>query len=217
MNEILDRYGLLLHEVDIWFARCLENFRSDITCREGCSACCRGLFDITLLDALYVKRGIDQLEPSLVAGLKKQALLRLDEIRANIPTFTKPWFLDVLPGELVATMMPEDDQTPCLLLSERGHCRIYSHRPMTCRLHGIPLFDTDGEPFSDEWCTLNFIDVDPEPLVDIRHQFRELFSQELLLFREITRKLYGQPLNEMDTIIPAAVVLHITDITSMKR
>lgn len=209
MNEILDRYGLLLREVDTWFEHCVANYRSDISCREGCSACCRGLFDITVLDALYVKQGVDQLLPSQVESLRKMALDRLDSIRINIPTFTSPWFLDTLPGELIATMMPEDDQTPCLLLSETGHCLIYSHRPMTCRLHGIPLFDTDGEPFSDEWCTLNFIDVDPEPLVDIRHQFRELFSQELLLFREITRKLYGQPLNEMDTIIPGAVLLNI--------
>jgi hypothetical protein len=54
---------------------------------------------------------------------------------------------------------------------------------------------------------LNFIDCDPRELVDIRHAFNELFTQELLLFRELTRRLFGRAVSELDTIIPAAVFL----------
>jgi tmRNA-binding protein len=45
-------------------------------------------------------------------------------------------------------------------------------------------------------------------LLDIRHGFNELFSQELLLFRELTRRLFGKAVSELDTIIPAAVFLN---------
>ena len=59
MNNLLDRYGALLGEVDVWFQTCSLRYPEQIVCRQGCSSCCRGLFDITLLDALYLKRGFD--------------------------------------------------------------------------------------------------------------------------------------------------------------
>ena len=101
--------------------------------------------------------------------------------------------------------MPEDDETHCVLLSEEGTCFVYNHRPMTCRLNGIPLIDTSGEDLSDEWCSLNFIDQDPREILDLRYSFRELFAQELLLFRGLTEKLLGKALNEVDMPIPAAL------------
>ena len=65
MKVILDHYGLILQEVDDWFASCLGKFPGRISCRYGCAECCRGLFDITLLDALYLKRGFDLLPESV--------------------------------------------------------------------------------------------------------------------------------------------------------
>ena len=76
---------------------------------------------------------------------------------------------------------------------------------MTCRLNGIPLIDITGEELFDEWCTLNFTDCDPLQLKELRHSFTDLFAQELLLFREMTRRLLGEPISELDTLIPAAV------------
>lgn len=207
MNEILDRYAELLRQVDLWFGRCIQLHPEAITCRSGCSACCRGLFDITVMDALYLKRGVDAIEPELRGRIHQAADERLHALSQQFPAYIQPWFLDHLSDEECIEMMPEDDPAPCVLLSENGNCLVYDHRPMTCRLNGIPLFDSSGEAFSDEWCSLNFIDIDPEELLEIRYQFRELFYQEQLLFRELTALIYGEPLNEMDTIIPGAVVM----------
>lgn len=205
MNGILDQYGELLQEVDLWFSRCIEMHPDKIACHHGCSSCCRGLFDITFMDALYLKRGIDLLDPVLREELYQKADQLLQQLSYKFPDFRTPWFLNTLYDEELHAMMPEDDPTPCLLLSENGSCLVYHHRPMTCRLNGIPLLDLNGEPFSDEWCTLNFINSDIEQLPDIRYTFNELFLQELLLFRELTRRIYGEACNEMDTIIPAVL------------
>ena len=77
MNTLLDRYGELLGEVDAWFRRCLEQHPELIACRNGCSECCRGLFDITLLDALYLRRGFDRLPESLKTELAREATRRI--------------------------------------------------------------------------------------------------------------------------------------------
>jgi Fe-S-cluster containining protein len=207
MNDILDRYENLLGEVDGWFETCLSRHAGSIACHQGCSACCRGVFDITLLDALCLKRGFDRLPISVQQDVQLKAVAPLEELAKHWPEFKRPWILNHIPEQLWDEMMPEEDETSCPLLSDDGICTVYAQRPMTCRLNGIPLIDTSGEGLFDEWCTMNFKDCDPMELVDIRHSFNELFTQELLLFRELTRRLFGKAVSELDTIIPAAVFL----------
>lgn len=205
MEGILLRYGDLLREVDRWFASCLRNHGELIECRHGCSACCRGLFDITLLDALYLRSGFDRLPEPERNNIRLKAFSRLSALSMRWPAFNPPWLLNPIPEQQWDEMMPEDDETPCVLLSDEGTCLVYEHRPMTCRLNGIPLIDTDGEELYDDWCTRNFIDHDPRQLPELRYPFKQLFAQELLLFRSMTLKMWGEEFNEIDTVIPAAI------------
>ena len=207
MQDILDRYSSLLQEVDQWFAGCVQRHESSITCARGCSSCCRGLFDITLLDALYLRSGFNRLSEDIQDSIRLKAGVQLEPLAARWPTFTTPWILNSIPETEWDDMMPEDDETPCPLLSETGTCLVYAHRPMTCRLNGIPLIDVSGEELFDDWCTLNFADSDPRSAEDLRHAFNELFAQELLLFHEMTSRLLGKAISELDTIIPAAVFI----------
>ena len=214
MNALLDRYRELLGEVDDWFRRSLELYPDQIACRNGCSECCRGLFDITLLDALYLKRGFDKLPEPLKSELAREASRRLELLSGVNPDFAEPWLLNGIPEDEWDALMPEEDETPCLLLSESGGCLVYDYRPMTCRLNGIPLIDVSGEELFDEWCTLNFTGSDPRGLHDLRFAFTELFGRELLLFRELVRILTGTARSEVDLFIPAAVVLEREKIVS---
>ena len=207
VNALLDRYGILLGEVDAWFGRCLDTFPDLITCRNGCSECCRGLFDITLLDACYLRRGFDALPEQQRIPLLKAASRRLSQLSSINAAFVDPWLLNGIPEEEWDELMPEEDESPCLLLSESGGCMIYHHRPMTCRLNGIPLIDVSGEDLFDEWCTLNFTGEDPRLLTDVRFGFTELFARELHLFQELLYLLTGTIRNEVDLFIPAAIVM----------
>jgi len=212
INDLLDCYGALLREVDVWFQRCLDQHPDLIACRNGCSECCRGLFDITLLDAFYLKRGFDALPEPQQSGLIRAALERLEQLSHLIPKFVEPWLLNDIPENDWDVLMPEEDETPCLLLSEAGGCLVYQYRPMTCRLNGIPLIDVSGEEMFDEWCTMNFSEVDPRRLADLRFEFTGLFSRELLLFQRLIHHLTGAIRNEVDLFIPAAVVLDCSRI-----
>jgi len=207
MQFILKRYGSLLQEVDRWFDGCVKRHENRISCTRGCSSCCRGLFDITVLDALYLRSGFDQLPEDVRLDVRRKARSRLDPLTSRWPALSAPWILNRIPEAEWDEIMPEEDETPCPLLSGGGACLVYEHRPMTCRLNGIPLIDTSGEELFYEWCTLNFTDCDPVQFADLRHPFNDLFAQELLLFREMTRRLLGKPISELDTIIPAAVFI----------
>jgi len=217
VHDLLERYGKLLREVDAWFGGCMERHGDLIACGRGCSACCRGLFDITMLDAFYLRSGIDALPETVQRSLRQKAIDRLAGLASLNPAFVEPWILNRIPEEQWEELMPEDDETPCLLLGEDGSCLVYEHRPMTCRLNGIPLYDVSGEAIMEEWCTLNFPGVDAAQLTDLRHPFLDLFAQELLLFRELTRRLLGKAISEMDTFVPAAVLLGRLRVEELQR
>lgn len=210
--SILNCYQELLSEVDTWFSHCSLVAGTQISCQRGCSACCRGLFDITLLDARLLRQGFD----SLPAEVKQQVLLRAQQgiagIRTFWPEFDHPYLFNGYPEEEWDLVMPEEDETPCPLLGPDGLCLVYGYRPMTCRLNGIPMVDSSGEVLFDEWCSLNFSAVDPLQMQELRFHFNDIFTQEQLLFREFTRRLFGTALNELDTVIPAAVLINFADV-----
>jgi len=162
---------------------------------------------------MFLKRGFDALPESQKDVLLLAANERLNKLSLLNPSFIKPWLLNGIPENDWDALMPEEDETPCLLLSEDGGCLVYDSRPMTCRLNGIPLIDVSGEEMFDEWCTLNFIEADPRRIADLRFEFTELFSQELLLFQRLIFQLTGDIRNEVDLFIPAAVVMDCSKIT----
>lgn len=206
IERILKEYGDLLTEVDVWFNHCIEANPGVITCGVGCSGCCRGLFDITLLDARYLKSGFDRLDAAIRTAVLAKANERLVSIQAVWPEYVAPYILNHRSEEEWGELMPEDDETPCVLLGDDGACLLYDHRPMTCRLHGVPLIDLSGEIMDEAWCSLNFAGVDPFAMDGLRWEFLRLFREELLLFRRFTEQMMGEPVSELDTLIPTALL-----------
>lgn len=207
IDTILQNYRLLLNSVDSWFARAASAAGDAVRCGKGCSACCRGLFDITLLDALFLRQSYDKLSPSVQEVVLSRVLKQRDALQLAWPELSPPNIINFLTDEDLSRLMPEDDPTPCPLLGEDNLCLVYENRPMTCRLHGIPLVDISGEFFHDEWCTCNFKDDDPLDRADLRWEFRKCFEDELRIFNEFTGALLNQKINELDTLLPLAILI----------
>jgi Fe-S-cluster containining protein len=207
MKEIFENYDSLLSSVDRWFARCISGFPGRVKCAQGCSECCRGLFDITLLDAWFLKSGFDRLDESVKKPVWSIAQKRLKSLQKMWPDLDAPYILNIKPEDDWEVLMPDDDETPCLLLSENGECLVYDFRPMTCRLHGIPLVDISGEVFHDEWCTMNFAGESPLEERELYWEFSACFQTEIALFQQFTHKLFNQCVNELDTFIPLSLLM----------
>lgn len=207
MELLISRYQELLSQVDAWFSRCLDLYPEKIACRSGCSDCCRGLFDITLLDAYFLKLGFDALPAETREPVLAKVRARLRPMRELWPEFEHPFLLNHRPEEDWEQLMPEEDDTPCVLIGDDGRCLVYQHRPMTCRLHGIPFIDTSGEVMHEDWCTKNFPVEDPLELTGLEAPFEEMFRQEVALFREFTELLLKKRLSELDTFIPTALLI----------
>jgi Fe-S-cluster containining protein len=207
MKEILTKYGSLLNEIDRWFAGTAAAHPDEIRCASGCSECCRGLFDITLLDALFLQQGFARLSPEIREAVLAEAKRRVSLLQQKWPEYSHPYLLNHRPEEDWEELMPDDDETPCLLLDGAGRCLVYEHRPMTCRLHGLPLVDVSGEIMHDEWCTKNFTGTDPLALAGLHGEFDRFFREEVRLDRELSQLLFCRVICELDTLIPASLLI----------
>jgi Fe-S-cluster containining protein len=204
MNDIMLQYRQLLAAVDAWFARCQPLLGGGSGCR-GCAECCRGLFDITLLDALLLRQGFERLPEETRAGVLGRSRSILDRLQARFPGFDQPYLLSKLPA--VQLPLPGEEDSPCPLLDAAGRCLVYEQRPLTCRLYGLPHVDLSGEVFLDEWCPHSFADQDLLAMTGLRWEFRRTFAEEGRLLRALAARLPLPIADDLDTFIPTALLI----------
>ena len=100
LETLLAAYRQLLGEIDSWFENCLQNASpGTLACRKGCSSCCRGLFDITLLDAFLLKEGFAQLPETIREQVLARCRPRLVELQQRWPQLQPPYLLNPLPDD----------------------------------------------------------------------------------------------------------------------
>ncbi|WP_051261390.1 YkgJ family cysteine cluster protein [Desulfovibrio inopinatus] len=138
-SKYFEAYEKLCSEVDAVFGRVKEQCGDGVTCTVKCSDCCHAVFDITLVEAVYLNY---HLRSSIGSG---EALSQLEELanRADRELFRlkrqayKAQQRGMDDMEILETMGKE--RIRCPLLNDSDMCIAYAHRPITCRLYGIPM------------------------------------------------------------------------------
>ncbi len=130
-------YEALVEMVDGVFSRVKEEHGSQVKCKTGCSDCCYALFDLTLIEAAYISTKFRE----MFADKDREDLIekanRADrmvyKVKRDAHKAVKEGKNDV---EILAKVGAE--RVRCPLLNLQDECDMYMHRPLTCRLYGIP-------------------------------------------------------------------------------
>ncbi len=201
----MKRHKEFLSGVEAWFASVRGKQGNQMQCGRGCALCCRGLFDISLPDAVFLAEGLSALPPETMERVKADAETIQAGIRENAPELKPPYFLDVLGEERVDLIVERAHSPRCPLLGPDNQCLVYEHRPLACRLEGLPMVDVNDGLFGD-WCELNFTHgVSPEAMEDLKQDYYELQEVE-----EIATEILSEDLlNKSDrnvTVFIASVI-----------
>ena len=131
------RYEALVKLADQAFERVAKDYPQCISCQIGCADCCHALFDLTLIEALYINHKFKE----TFQGPEREGLLeKANRIDRQVARIKRQAVEDLQKGIEEKNILIElaRKRVRCPLLSEQNSCDLYDYRPLTCRFYGIP-------------------------------------------------------------------------------
>jgi Fe-S-cluster containining protein len=139
LEPFFEKYEALLKAADAVFEKVRSEYPDCVKCSEGCSDCCHALFDLTLIEALYINHHFNKAYRDRAAD--KDAIIE----KANVADRTvyrikRDAYKAVESGaseeDVLAELAKKRIRYP--LLNAQELCSLYENRPITCRFYGIP-------------------------------------------------------------------------------
>jgi Fe-S-cluster containining protein len=193
------KYEALSKAADKVFERVKEEYPDCVQCRQECADCCHALFDLTLIEALYMNEKFK----ARFAGPEREALLeKANRADRTIHKIKREAYREFKAGKSEEEILTDlgDKRVRCPLLNDRDMCEMYDHRPITCRLYGIPT-SIGGK---GRTCSLSkFEGGKPYPTADIDkiHGRLQEISAELL------RDIQSANIKLADLLMPLSMAL----------
>lgn len=144
ISHIFEQYEILRSEADAIFSRLSGQFANEVKCHRGCSDCCHALFDLSLVEAMYINKAFaTKFEHGRT---RSQILERASQTDRNLTRVKRDMFRAEKDGENATQIMAKAAtmRSPCPLLDEDQNCLMYDNRPIICRLYGLPM-DINGQ------------------------------------------------------------------------
>jgi Fe-S-cluster containining protein len=200
------KYEALVKQSDSVFDRVRSAYADCVKCEEKCSDCCFALFDLTLIEALYIHHKFNE----KYQGTEKVKLLeKSNRADRQIYKIKRKAFGDLNAGknegEILAALALE--RVRCPFLNDKELCDLYDSRPLTCRFYGIPTAiggagHTSGKSGFEEG------EKYPTVNLDAVHSQLQQISAELL------RDIKSQNIKLADLLVPlsSAVIMDFDDV-----
>jgi len=196
------KYEALSRTADQVFKRVQQEHPDCVRCRKECADCCHALFDLTLIEALYMNEKFK----AKFTGEEREAMLeKANRADRSIHKLKRNAYRDLKAGKSEEDILAAlgDERVRCPLLNDQDLCDLYDHRPITCRLYGIPT-SIGGK---GRTCSLSaFEKGNAYPTVDIDkiHGRLQEISAELL------RDIQSANIKLVDILMPLSMALITT-------
>jgi Fe-S-cluster containining protein len=194
-----EKYEKLVAASDAAFERVKQAHAECVKCKEGCADCCHAVFDLTLIEALYINHRFKQQFKGILKTELEEKANRTDRLMAKIKRRAQD---DLLAGRPEAEILTDlaRERVRCPLLSTRNLCDLYDYRPLTCRFYGVPTAIGGG----GHTCGLSgFKEGETYPTVNLDTIHARL--QELSA--ELIRDLKSRYVKLADILVPLSTAL----------
>ena len=206
LTSYFEKYEALVAQADGAFDRVKKAHADCVKCEEKCADCCFALFDLTLIEALYIHQKFNE---KYQGSEKAERLEKSNRADRRIYKIKREAYNELQAGknegEILAAMALE--RVRCPLLNEKELCDLYDYRPITCRFYGVPTAiggaghtcGKSGFKQGEKYPTVN---------LDAVHSQLQRISAELL------RDIQSKNIKLADLLVPlsSAVILDFDDI-----
>lgn len=198
-ERFFNQYLALRDKADDVFKKISEQYPECVTCKIGCSDCCHALFDLSLIEALYINSQFNK----IFQGQEKERLLeKANRADRKIYKVKRKAHKELEAGKSESQILEEIAAVKirCPMLNDDDQCEIYDIRPITCRLYGVPTA-ING---TSHTCGLTgFEQGKPYPTVNLEQIHRRLYEICLALATSIKTRYPGLP----QILVPLSMAL----------
>jgi hypothetical protein len=194
-----DRYEVLARAADQVFEQVQAQFPKEIECKLECSDCCHAVFDVSLIEALYLNREFG----GRFSGKERESIIeKANRADRKAYKLKKEAYEKLEQGKSDSEILIEmaGERIRCPLLNEKDLCDLYEYRPVTCRFYGVP---TEIAGIAHTCGKSGFIKGKSYPTVHLEKMHKKLYDLSCELARDIQSKFGG--LGEL--MVPVSMAL----------
>jgi Fe-S-cluster containining protein len=136
-KPFFQKYKALAIAADSVFERMKKEYPDLVKCRTGCADCCHALFDLSLIEALYLNHCFGE---KFTGPEREQLLERANRADRQVYKLKRKAYQELKRGRPEPEILEDlaNKRARCALLNKEDRCDLYEHRPITCRFYGIP-------------------------------------------------------------------------------
>lgn len=137
-TPFFSRYEQLMQAADAAFVRIKAEYPDKVTCKIGCADCCYALFDLSLIEALYINH---KFNAEFEKDTKQNLLNKANRADRKIYQIKRQAYKYHQAGKNEVEILSKigAESVRCPLLNQADRCDLYAYRPITCRLYGLPI------------------------------------------------------------------------------
>jgi Fe-S-cluster containining protein len=196
------KYEAIVSITDGIFDQIKKEYPEEVKCKEGCCDCCHALFDLTLIEALYINYHFNQTFDGETRARMIEDASRIDrqifKIKNEAFQLHKKGKNEVDILAFTATQ-----RVRCPLLNDNERCDLYEHRPITCRIYGVPI---SSNGMSHICGRSGFKKGRPYPTINMDTIYKNLYK----LSAELVSDIKSRYIKMADLLVPLSNAI-ITD------
>ncbi len=201
-SPIFKKYEKIVDLVDSAFEQ-VKNQNGDLVkCNSGCSDCCHALFDLTLIEAIYINhRFLEQFKDQK----REEIIERANIVDRKIYKIKRQAYKEIEKGQNEIKILADigAERVRCPLLNKEEMCELYQYRPITCRAYGIP---TAIQGMSHTCGKSGFVEGGKYSTISMDKLYQNLYE----LSEEFVAIIQSKHLKMADILVPVSMAL-ITD------
>ena len=198
-SPFFKKYEELVAMADTVFERVKKEYPECVTCKLECCDCCYALFDLSLIEGLYINYHFNKKFKGKERHMLIEKANRADREAYRIK---KKAYKDFKAGKKEDDILTDiaEKRIRCPLLNEQNLCDMYEYRPITCRLYGIPT--TIGG--SGHTCGKSgFVEGKQYPTVNLDILQRNLYK----ISAELVKEIKSSYVKMADMLVPLSMAL----------
>lgn len=140
LKDIFEKYEQLAVQAEESFNNMQQSYGDCVKCEVQCSDCCNAVFGLFPVESAYLNNRFNELDQQA----QKEITARVKDFEKTLTEMQEKIRECGDDAEKINEIMALQ-RIRCPLLNDQQKCSLYAHRPITCRVYGIPTV-INGKP-----------------------------------------------------------------------